>query len=94
MLKQRLLQQPSLGFVSPSAGAGFEISMLDALFALCAAEAPASQLADHIFQRLIEAGQQMIFEEGNETEAIKAALIAFRAHRLPKFLELGFLAPA
>lgn len=94
MLKQRLLKQPALGFVSPAAGTGFEISMLDALFALCAAEAPASQLADHILQRLLEARQQMIFEEGSETEAIKAALMEFRAHRLPKFLELGFLAPA
>jgi hypothetical protein len=94
MLKQRLLKQPAIGFVSPTAGAGFEISMLDALLALCAAEAPANQLADHIFQRLIEARQQMIFEEGSETEAINAALIEFRAHRLGKFLELGFLAPA
>ena len=93
MLKQRLLKQPTLGFVSTAAGAGFEISMMDALFALCAAEAPAGQLSDHIFNRLLEARQQMIFEEGSETEAIKTALIEFRAHRLPKFLELGFLAP-
>ncbi|MAF49563.1 MAG: hypothetical protein CMM10_15000 [Rhodospirillaceae bacterium] len=94
ILKARLLQQSALGFVSTGAGVGFEISMSDALFALCSAEAPRDQLADWVSQRLVEAKKQMNFEEGSEIEAIEIALKNFHAQRLPKFLELGFLAPA
>ena len=45
-------------------------------------------------QRLLEAGQQMVFEGGTETEAIKEALEKFHATRLLKLLEYGILAPA
>ena len=94
MLKRRLLDGSAIGFAAPGAGTGIEVSMADALYALCHAEAPADQVADWAFQRLIEAGKQLVDETGNEGGAIADAVRTFRDTRLAKFIELGILAPA
>ena len=60
----------------------------------CLAEAPRDEVADWVFQRLIEADQKIAFEGGTEREAIALAVEKFREIRLPKFLELGILEPA
>lgn len=93
VLKARLLRQPAIGLVGPNAGIGVEVAMADALFALCSAEAPRDQVADWAFQRMLEARAQLVFEDGNEFEALETALEKFRAHRLGKLIELGVLKP-
>jgi SAM-dependent methyltransferase len=93
-LKRRLLKQDALALIAPKAGIGIEMSMADALFALCMVEAPRNEVADWVFQRLIEADQKITFEGGTEREAIDLAVEKFREIRLPKFLELGILEPA
>ncbi len=93
-LKRRLLKQDALVLIAPKAGIGIEVSMADALFALCMVEASRDEVAQWVFQRLIEASQQMVFEGGTEKEAIAVAVEKFRETRLPKFLELGILEPA
>ena len=94
VLKARLLRQPAIGLIGGAAGIGIEVAMADALFALCSVEAPRDQVAEWAFQRLIEARQQMVADDGSETDAIATALEAFRARRLAKFIELGVLRPA
>jgi len=94
LLKRRLLQQDALGLIAPKAGVGISVSMADALFALCLVEANKDEVPNWVFQRLLEARQELQFEGGTETEAIAAAVEKFRATRLPKFLELGILEPA
>jgi hypothetical protein len=93
-LKRRLLKQDAMVLIAPKAGVGIEMSMADALFALCMVEASREEVPQWVFQRLIEAGQEMVFEGGTETEAIAEAVEKFRETRLPKFLELGILEPA
>ncbi len=94
MLKRRLFDQSAVTLASTKGGVAYEVAMADALFALCSVEAPRDEVAGWVFQRLIEARKQMIFEEGSELDAIAAAVDKFRAARLPKFLELGILEPA
>ena len=80
--------------LAPRAGVGIEMSMADALFALCMVEATRDEVAPWVFQRLVEAKQEIIFAGGTEQEAIAEAVEKFRETRLPKFLELGILEPA
>jgi SAM-dependent methyltransferase len=94
ILKRRLLEGSSIGLAAPAAGTGLEFSMADGLFALCHAEAPADQVADWAFQRLLEAGQQMIADGPDEGAAIAEAVRTFRDTRLAKFIELGILTPS
>lgn len=94
LLKRRLFQSPVVGLAGPAAGLALEVSMADALYALCSAEATRDEVASWVFQRMLEARQQIVTEDGDETGAIARALEDFRAKRLPKFLELGILAPA
>lgn len=94
LLKRRLLAQPTLGFAGKAAGIGLDVSMADALFILCSAETAQDQVAEWAFQRLLESGQQMVFEGGSEIDAIQQAVQTFQDTRLPKFLELGILEPA
>jgi hypothetical protein len=94
MLKRRLFKGDSLALASPMAGIALEVGMGDALYALCSVEATADQVADWAFQRSIEAGQEIVSEDGDETSALAAALDEFRQTRLAKFIELGILEPA
>ncbi len=93
-LKRRLFAAPTIGFSAPQAGTIIELPMADALFALCSVEATRNEVSSWAFQRMIEARQQLTFEEGTETEAIASAVADFRETRLPKLLELGILVPA
>jgi SAM-dependent methyltransferase len=94
-LKARLLHQPMLGLVAPAAGIGIEVSMADALFALCSVESKSDGVGGWAFRRLLESGKQMVFEGGgSELTAVENALETFRKQRLAKFIELGILAPA
>ncbi|MBT3989780.1 MAG: methyltransferase domain-containing protein [Rhodospirillaceae bacterium] len=93
-LKRRLLKQSEMVLLAPRAGVGIEMSMADALFALCMVEATRDEVAPWVFQRLVEAKQEIIFAGGTEQEAIAEAVEKFRETRLPKFLELGILEPA
>lgn len=93
LLKRWLLKQDAVVMMAPRAGIGIEISMTDALFALCLVEANREEVPNWVFQRLLESGQQMVFGEGSESEAIAVAVEKFRETRLPKFLELGILEP-
>ena len=88
LLKTRLFHQPALAFVSSAAQFGMEVSTSDALFALTSVEAPRDGVAAWTTRRLTEAGKQL-----SDAGAMETALTDFRAHRLPKFLELGILAP-
>lgn len=94
VLKRRLFQDGAIAMTAPAAGIGLEVAMSDAFLALCSAEAPADQVADWAFQRSIEAGQQIVSEDGDQAGALAEAVRAFRETRLPKFLELGILVPA
>jgi hypothetical protein len=94
MLKRGLFDGSSLGMVSGPAGTGLEMSMSDALFALCLAEAPADQVVDWAHQRALEANQEIVMDGGSAGEALNAALTTFRETRLSKFIELGILEPA
>ncbi len=94
-LKARLLHQPVLGLVAPTAGIGIETSMADALFALCSVESKSDGVGGWAYRRLIESGKEMVFEGGgSELTAVENALTTFRAQRLAKFIELGILTPA
>jgi SAM-dependent methyltransferase len=93
LLKRWLLKQDAVVMMAPRAGIGIEVSMADALFALCLVEANREEVPNWVFQRLLESGQQMVFGEGSESEAIAVAVEKFRETRLPKFLELGILEP-
>lgn len=94
-LKARLLHQPMLGMVAAKAGIALEVSMADALFALCSAEATSDSVGGWAFRRLLESGKQMVFEGGgSELTAVEAAVETFRAQQLAKFIELGILEPA
>jgi SAM-dependent methyltransferase len=94
-LKARLLHQHMLGMVAPNAGLALEVSMADALFALCSVESKSDGVGNWAFRRLIESGKEMVFEGGgSELAAVEKALETFRAQRLGKFIELGILAPA
>lgn len=92
-LKRRLFQSDSIGFAAPAAGLVLEISMADALYALCSVEAPRNEVADWAFQRLLEARQQIVTDGESETEAVAKSIDEFRLSRLGKFIELGLLAP-
>ncbi len=94
MLKRRLFEQPAVTLASTKGGIAYEVAMADALYALCSVEAPRDEVAGWVFQRLIEARKQIVFEEGSEIDAIAVAVEKFRVSRLPKFLELGILEPA
>ncbi len=94
LLKRRLLKQDEMVLIAPPAGIGIEMSMADALFALCMVEASRDEVADWVFQRLVEAKREGVFMGGTEKEAIALAVEKFREIRLPKFLELGILEPA
>jgi len=93
-LKRRLMKQDEIVLIAPKAGVGIEMSMADALVALCFVEASRDDVAGWVRQRLLEARQSMVFEEGTEKEAIELVVEKFRKTRLPKFLELGILEPA
>ena len=95
LLKTRLLRQPAIGLVAPRTGLGIEVAMVDALFALCSAEAKRDSVGGWAYRRLLESGQEMIFEGGGtELAAVETALATFRSQRLSKFIELGILEPA
>ncbi len=94
MLKRRLFKGDSLALASPAAGIALEVGMGDALYALCSVEATADEVANWAFQRSIEAGQEIVSEDGDETAALATAIDEFRRLRLAKFIELGFLEPA
>lgn len=94
LLKRRLFKSPQIVLAAPNAGTGLEVSMIDALFALCSAEAPAAKVGEWALSRTLEAGQQLAEEGGGESAAMESALQQFRDTRLKKFVELGILAPA
>jgi len=91
ILKLRLLAQDAIGLSAPKAGITVEVSMSDALFALCSVEAERDQVSEWAFQRLLEKGQEMVVEDGTESEALAQAVEEFRLKRLPKFIEFGIL---
>ena len=70
-----------------------EVSMSDALFALCAAEAEKEQVSNWAFQRLLEKGQEITTDDDDHIQALATAVGKFRRKRLPKFLEFGILEP-
>ncbi|MDP6174791.1 MAG: class I SAM-dependent methyltransferase, partial [Rhodospirillales bacterium] len=94
MLKRRLFKSDNLALAAPAAGIGLEVGMADALYALCLVEAPSGQVAEWAFQRSIEAGQQIVSDDGDEQGALEDAVDVFRETRLAKFIELGILEPA
>ena len=54
ILKHRLFAQESIGMAAINTGIVAEVSMSDALFALCTAEAERDHVSDWAFQRLLE----------------------------------------
>ena len=93
ILKHRLFAQKSIGMAAIDTGLVLEVSMSDALFALCSAEAERDHVSAWAFQRLLEKGQEIETEDGDHTQALAQAVGEFRRKRLPKFLEFGVLAP-
>jgi len=90
-LRNRLFKQERIDLVCSRAAIGIELSMSDALFTLCIAEASKDQVIDWIMQRLIEANQEILIDGGNETETITAGFEDYCQKRLPKLLQLGIL---
>ena len=67
-LKNRLFKQEMIDLVCSRAAISIELSMSDALFTLCIAEASRDQVIDWIMQRLLEANQEILVDSANETE--------------------------
>ena len=93
ILKHRLFAQESIGMAAINTGIVAEVSMSDALFALCTAEAERDHVSDWAFQRLLEKRQEITTERDDQTQALADAVGEFRRKRLPKFLEFGILTP-
>ena len=93
-LKRALFKQPSVTLAAPKAGIAMEVSTADALYALCAAEAPADRVAAWADQRVSEADQEIAGAELDSGAALGPGLERFRETRLAKFIELGILEPA
>ena len=91
ILKHRLFKQKSVGMAALDAGMVIEVSMSDALFILCSAEAERESVSDWAQQRLLEKGQEIAIKDGNQSQALVIAVDEFRRTRLPKFLEFGIL---
>ena len=93
-LKNRLFKQNEITLIAPKAGVGIKMTMADALFTLCIAEANRDEVVDWIMQRLMEANQEILTDGANEKDTITTGYEEFRKNRLPKFLQLGILEPA
>ena len=94
LLKRRLFKSPQIVLAAPNAGTGLEVSMVNALFALCSVEAPSAKVGEWAAARMAEAGQMIGVDGSEERAAIEIALQTFRDTRLKKFVELGILTPA
>jgi SAM-dependent methyltransferase len=92
-LKNRLFKQDKITLLGPNSGIGIELTMGDALFALCMAEASRDEVVDWVLQRLIEANQEVLTDGANERNTIAAGFNEFRKKCLPNLLRLGILKP-
>jgi hypothetical protein len=92
-LKNRLFKQDKITLIAPKASIGLEITMADALFALCMAEASRVEVVDWVIQRLMEANQEIITDGHSERDTIAAGFEEFQKNCLPTLLRLGILEP-
>ena len=93
LLKNRLFKQDKITLISLKRGVGINMSMSDALFTLCLVEAGSDGVVDWVLQRLIEANQEILTNEVNETNTMKAGYEEFRKNRLPQLLQLEIIKP-
>ena len=93
LLKNRLFKQDKIMLISLKAGIGINVTMADALFMLCLAEAGRDGVVDWVLQRLMEANQQILTKESNEIDTMKAGYEEFYKNRLPQLLKLGIIEP-
>ncbi len=92
-LKNRLFKQDKISLLAPDAGVGLQVTMEDALFALCMAEASSGEVLDWVLQRLIEANQEVLTDGATNKDTIATGLENFRKKCLPNLLRLGILEP-
>jgi hypothetical protein len=92
-LKNRLFKQEKITLISPKASIGLEVTMADAVFALCMAEARRVEVVDWVIQRLMEANQEIITDGHSERDTIAAGFEEFQIKCLPTLLRLGILEP-
>jgi hypothetical protein len=92
-LKNRLFKQDKITLIAPKASIGLEVTMADALFALCMAEASRVEVVDWVIQRLMEANQEIITDGHSERDTIAAGFEEFQQKCLPNLLRLGILEP-
>ena len=90
-LKNRLFKQEKITLISPKASIGLEVTMADAVFALCMAEARRVEVVDWVIQRLMEANQEIITDGHSERDTIAAGFEEFQIKYLPTLLRLGIL---
>lgn len=92
-LKNLLFKQNIITLISIKAGIGIDVSMADALFTLCLAEAGRDGVVDWILQRLMEANQEILSDSGSEINTMKDGYEEFHKNRLPQLLRLGIIEP-
>jgi SAM-dependent methyltransferase len=92
-LKNRLFKQDKITLLAPNAGIGLQVTMGDALFALCMAEANRGEVVDWVMQRLIEANQEILNDGATNKETIAVGFEKFRKKCLPNLLRLEILEP-
>ena len=93
ILKNRLFKQDKITLLAPNAGIGLQVTMVDALFTLCTAEARRGEVLEWVMQRLIEANQELLTDGTTDTDTIAVDFKKFRKNCLPNLLRLGILEP-
>jgi SAM-dependent methyltransferase len=93
ILKNRLFKQDKITLLAPNAGIGLQVTMVDALFTLCTAEARRGEVLEWVMQRLIEANQELLTDGTTDTDIIAVDFKKFRKNCLPNLLRLGILEP-